>query len=331
MKKLTAEQVAELSPQMKQRYRKRLKTVQRNRKILSGCIIFIAAAAIIALLSVTVFFKVSEVKVVKAGTHYTAEEIIDAAGVDVGDSILLTKWNDVAKKVTEKLPYVLSVQIKKSIDGRVSLTVNDDKADKLVEFSDGYAVTDAELKVLEILKEKPESSQLTLVKMNLQGEAKLGVKIEFKDGDAAGELFKEIESAIKEVGLGRITGIDITDTNNIYLEYQNRYRLFLGDSGDIVYKLKEAKKIIAKEDESNPNQIGEINLSILKKVFVEPLDSLEETTTEVTQVTDTSDADGSTDITDETDTGKSDMTEETTEFDSENLPETETTGENENE
>lgn len=316
---------------MKQRYRKRLKTVQRNRKILSGCIIFIAAAAIIALLSVTVFFKVSEVKVVKAGTHYTAEEIIDAAGVDVGDSILLTKWNDVAKKVTEKLPYVLSVQIKKSIDGRISLTVNDDKADKLVEFSDGYAVTDAELKVLEILKEKPESSQLTLVKMNLQGEVKLGVKIEFKDGDAAGELFKKIESAIKEVGLGRITGIDITDTNNIYLEYQNRYRLFLGDSGDIVYKLKEAKKIIAKEDESNPNQIGEINLSILKKVFVEPLDSLEETTTEVTQVTDTSDADGSTDITDETDTGQSDMTEETTEFDSENLPETETTGENENE
>ena len=60
---------------------------------------------------------------------------------------------------------------------------------------------------------------------------------------------------------------------------------YLGNSEDIEYKLREAKKIIAEEDENDPNQIGEINLSILKKVYVEKLDTLEETTTAKKDVT----------------------------------------------
>ncbi len=65
----------------------------------------------------------------------------------------------------------------------------------------------------------------------------------------------------------------------------------MGDSADLAYKLKEAKKVIAQEDETDPKQIGEINLSIAKKVYVEPLETLEKTTAapkkEVTTVPET--------------------------------------------
>lgn len=316
-----------MSPQVRARYKKRLKTVQRNRRILTGIVVFIAAAAILALLSVTVLFKVSEVKVVKAGSHYTAEEIIEASGVETGDSMLLTKWDEVSDKVEAKLPYVLTLKINKTIGGRVSFTVSDDKADKLVKLSEGYAVTDADLKVLEILDAKPENTQLTVVKMALPEKIEVGKKIELEEGRVK-TLFETIESAVSESGLSRITGIDISDTNNIYLEYQSRYRLYLGDSSEILYKLKEAKKIIATEDEVNPNQIGEINLSILKKVYVEPLDSLEETTVAKTQEADVTDT---TDITDTTSTTTTTDTQGTTENTTENTSNMEATAENGNE
>ena len=76
MKKLTARQVAALSPEVRERYEKKLKKVTRNRRILTGIIAVVAVAAVFAVLSVTVLFNVSEIKVAKAGTHYKAEEII---------------------------------------------------------------------------------------------------------------------------------------------------------------------------------------------------------------------------------------------------------------
>ena len=92
MKKMTARQVAALSPEMRERYEKKLKKVTRNRRILTGIIAVVAVAAVFAVLSVTVLFNVSEVKVAKAGTHYKAEQILDAAGVEVGDNMITTDW-----------------------------------------------------------------------------------------------------------------------------------------------------------------------------------------------------------------------------------------------
>lgn len=323
-----------MSPQVRARYKKRIKTVQRNRRILTGIVVFIAAAAIIVLLSVTVLFNVSEVKVVKAGSHYTAEEIIEASGVEVGDNMLLTKWKEVSNKVETKLPYVLTLEIKKTIGGRVSFTVSDDKADKLVKLSKGYAVVDANFKVLEILNDKPKNTQLTMLKIELPNGVEIGNTIDFGEGSKTETVLETIMNAVNEVGLNKITGIDISDVNNIYLEYQSRYRLYLGDNSEILYKLKEAKKIIAEEDAINPNQIGEINLSILKKVYVEPLESLEETTvakTQVTQVTDTTDTTDTTDSTDTTDVTEVTDTEEPTEITTENTSNMEATAENGNE
>ena len=58
------------------------------RAILLQVVATVLVAAVFAVLSVTVLFNVSEIKVAKAGTHYKAEQILDAAGVEVGDDAL---------------------------------------------------------------------------------------------------------------------------------------------------------------------------------------------------------------------------------------------------
>lgn len=311
MKKLTARQIASMTPEARERYEKKLKIVTRNRRILFGIVAVVVVAAVFAVLSLTVLFNVSEVKVAKAGKHYQPEQIIEAADVDVGDNMVATNWDRVKEKVEKKLPYVLSLEIKKTVSGKITFSVVDDTATLVFKTSKGYALADANCKVLEIVKEKPKNKGLTLLTVKNRINADPGETISFAD-DGESILYDTIRTAIKNSGIGNITGIDISDPENIYLEYQNRYRLYLGNSEDIEYKLREAKKIIAEEDENDPNQIGEINLSILKKVYVEKLDTLEETTT------------AKKDVTTQPETTAPDSTDEPEEDETTTLPEEET-------
>ena len=311
MKKLTARQIASMTPEARERYEKKLKIVTRNRKILFGIVAVVVVAAVFAVLSLTVLFNVSEVKVAKAGKHYQPEQIIEAADVEVGDNMVATNWDRVKEKVEQKLPYVLSLEIKKTASGKITFSVVDDTATLVFKTSKGYALADANCKVLEIVKEKPKNKGLTLLTVKNRINADPGETISFSD-DGESILYDTIRTAIKNSGIGNITGIDISDPENIYLEYQNRYRLYLGNSEDIEYKLREAKKIIAEEDENDPNQIGEINLSILKKVYVEKLDTLEETTT------------AKKDVTTQPETTAPDSTDEPEEDETTTLPEEET-------
>lgn len=311
MKKLTARQIASMTPEARERYEKKLKIVTRNRRILFGTVAVVVIAAVFAVLSLTVLFNVSEVKVAKAGKHYQPEQIIEAADVDVGDNMVATNWDRVKEKVEQKLPYVLSLEIKKTVSGKITFSVVDDTATLVFKTSKGYALADANCKVLEIVKEKPKNKGLTLLTVKNRINADPGETISFAD-DGESILYDTIRTAIKNSGIGSITGIDISDPENIYLEYQSRYRLYLGNSEDIEYKLREAKKIIAEEDENDPNQIGEINLSILKKVYVEKLDTLEETTT------------AKKDVTTQPETTAPDSTDEPEEDETTTLPEEET-------
>lgn len=311
MKKLTARQIASMTPEARERYEKKLKIVTRNRRILFGIVAVVVVAAVFAVLSLTVLFNVSEVKVAKAGKHYQPEQIIEAADVDVGDNMVATNWDRVKEKVEQKLPYVLSLEIKKTASGKITFSVVDDTATLVFKTSKGYALADANCKVLEIVKEKPKNKGLTLLTVKNRINADPGETISFAD-DGESILYDTIRTAIKNSGIGSITGIDISDPENIYLEYQSRYRLYLGNSEDIEYKLREAKKIIAEEDENDPNQIGEINLSILKKVYVEKLDTLEETTT------------AKKDVTTQPETTAPDSTDEPEEDETTTLPEEET-------
>lgn len=311
MKKLTARQIASMTPEARERYEKKLKIVTRNRRILFGTVAVVVVAAVFAVLSLTVLFNVSEVKVAKAGKHYQPEQIIEAADVEVGDNMVATNWDRVKEKVEQKLPYVLSLEIKKTVSGKITFSVVDDTATLVFKTSKGYALADANCKVLEIVKEKPKNKGLTLLTVKNRINADPGETISFSD-DGESILYDTIRTAIKNSGIGNITGIDISDPENIYLEYQSRYRLYLGNSEDMEYKLREAKKIIAEEDENDPNQIGEINLSILKKVYVEKLDTLEETTT------------AKKDVTTQPETTAPDSTDEPEEDETTTLPEEET-------
>lgn len=278
MKKLTIEQMERMTPENRELYLRRLKKVKRNRRILAVAIAVVVVLAVAAVLSMTVFFNISSITVGKNGKIYTEQEIISASGLNVGDNMVRTDFKEVSLRIETMLPYVLSADIDKTFSGAVTITVKDNSASMIFKVKNGYAIADSQGKVLEIVKEIPKKNKLMVLKSSKEMKASPGKHIGFAD-EKEQELYEQICTALKNAKMyQKITGIDISSPSNIKIEYQGRFRIKIGSITDIDLKLMAATKTIAMEDESDPTEIGEVNVMNPKKVYINPLDTLEETT-----------------------------------------------------
>lgn len=278
MKRLDEETIANLSPEKKKKYFAQLKRAKRNRGILAAVVALLVIAAACFALSVTVLFNITKINVKNPGKYYKAEEIISASGLDIGNNIIRTDFENSAERIKMNLPYVLDVKIEKSLNGIVTISVTDGKKSKIVNCVGGYAITDEKDKVLEIVKTIPKNIELQTITTKSDVVAKLGKKFEFASKEEK-LLYTDLTTALTKSGIKNVTAINISNPNSIYVDVSNRFRLKLGTNTDLERKFQEAVKIIATENNLSEETIAEINLSILKKVYVTPVETLEETTT----------------------------------------------------
>lgn len=91
------------------------------------------------------------------------------------------------------------------------------------------------------------------------------------------ELIKSITDKVEKAQLNEITMLDISSLMSVKLSYQGRITLVLGEAENIASKLALARKVILRENQIDPQQYGEIDLTVDKKAYFKPL---KETTTE---------------------------------------------------
>lgn len=108
-------------------------------------IVAVAAAIIVACV---VFFRVNEVTVA-GNSRYTAEEIIEASGIEIGDNLIALSKSQVASRIRTQLPYVESVAIDRMLPDGVLLTVRERVAAAAVDSGDGRWLISAQGKLLE--------------------------------------------------------------------------------------------------------------------------------------------------------------------------------------
>ena len=71
-------------------------------------------AVVVCVLSLTVLFKVEAVNVF-GSTTYTAEEVISAAGVVLGDNLIRVSEDEISQNLQKKLPFINEVVIEKQL------------------------------------------------------------------------------------------------------------------------------------------------------------------------------------------------------------------------
>ena len=257
---------------MRRRKNKRKKLIIRA--VLGGT--FLVAGLVVALL---LFFNINKISVTGDGV-YSSEEIIRVSEIEIGDNLIFLSKNRINKLITEKLPYVGSVKLKRRLPAHLEIQVT--KTDAVFGIAqDGfYTLLDRDGKVLETNVEYIGTDK-TLLNAGKVVSAVVGEKIVLENE----KLFPRIEEVYEtceKVGLQDITEINITELHNIKVVYQGRITLELGktDGDRLSKKLAFGKAAIDKQNLEDNQFRGTINLKVEKKGYLQ-----EETTEPETEPT----------------------------------------------
>lgn len=251
---------------------------RKRRKRLSAYIVYyiifgILAVVILTVLSTTVLFNLSKYRIT-GDTVYTEQQIIDAAGVNVGDNLILMDAGAVKDRLIAALPYVDKVEVSRNIFtcaleiklNPATAVANVKKNDRYYLVSENGRIMDAELKAPDkncvvvlgfdpeyaksgdFLSVTDEGSRNMLTKLlravktydEIDDENEYEAQQKYDCVFALIELCKELDIS------GHIKTIDISSIYGIKLNYDNKLTLELGDMTDAKLKLTVGKNLIDK-------------------------------------------------------------------------------------
>lgn len=241
---------------------------RRNRNgsnILIYAFLTITLISLMVVLSLTVFFKASEITVVGAGERYSKEDIISAAGLNIGDNLFLADSDLVENNIEEKLAYIEKAELSKKFPSTFKITVKETKPDRIYNIGNNmYALCKGE-KVLEITDEYFCDYSYYDIPVK---EVKLGKKIVI-DKEIS-ETYNELIDAINKSKMDNITVISFKNKVDIKLVYNNQLVLKLGTTENINDKLITAMKVIERVKVKHGESVeGSINLKYLVEDNIE--------------------------------------------------------------
>ena len=251
---------------------------KKRRKRLSAYIVYyvifgILAAVILAVLSTTVLFNLSKYRIT-GDTVYTEQQIIDAAGVNTGDNLILMDVGAVRQRLIDKLPYVDKVEVRRNIfTCALEINLNPATAIANVKKNNVYYLVSENGRIMNANLKTPDKKCVVVTgfdpeyassgdflsvtdegSRNMLSKLLRAVKtydgIDDEDEYEAQQKYENVFMLIglcKDVGISEhITTIDITSIYSIKLTYDNKLTLELGDVTDAALKLTVAKNLIEK-------------------------------------------------------------------------------------
>ena len=219
--------------------------------IIGLSLFIVLLVAVGAVLSLTVLFPIKQITA-KGSEKYTSEQIVALSGINIGDNLFMSSVKTEALR--EKLPYIESVKIKRTLEGGVTLTIKD-AAPYACYYSDGaYHTVSRSGYVLESGEQKPDS----LFEIRAGGvKCVLGKAVVFSE-EGTKDLILEIGRLAEEYGL-KLNYIDVTDELALTVKAENRFVVNLGTSNYLDKKFAHLSGMIKNIGET---KTGKINLSM---------------------------------------------------------------------
>ena len=230
---------------------------RRRRVILSYAGVFIVIVVLAITLSLTVLFRTTDIRVEGGEVPYEAEEIIKTSGLSYNKSIFLSKKKAARKNLVETYPYIEDASVSVRIPSTQIIHISAAVPSYQVQFSGGYAVVSENSRILEV-NDKPKSGIPILKGLRLH-ETAPGEYITFEKSSTK-QILDEVVKNINDNNVENIYGIDISNTANIQLNYDNRITILLGLPEDVGYKLRTAKAIISQS--LNVTDKGTLDVSL---------------------------------------------------------------------
>lgn len=249
--------------------RKKQRKAAKRRRLTPFLIVvsvFLFAAAVY--LCLTMLFNVDRV-IIKGNTLYDELDLIETSGIEKGENLFEVDTAYAENKLYSVYNYVEEVEVKRSFPNAVTITIVEATPFSVIEEADGYTLVSAGGKVLERgLEEVPKGM------LSVRG---VSTVTSTEDNAKRMELMKKIIGAMQELEMEKYVFLDLTETLEITMIYDNRVKVSLGNELEIPYKLQFADSVISEKlpktgyqfvDASVPGKI------MTKEMTVSPWDSL---------------------------------------------------------
>lgn len=203
------------------------------------------------------FFRVAEIRIT-GFESYTEAQIREQIAIEEGDNLFSFEPAEIEETLRKTLPFLGDVKVSRKWPSTVIVEVKERRVDLLMKVGeDGYLLS-GDLRVLgkvgggEIV---PGVTQLTAgaVIRCLVGET-----VSFRES-RMGKDFTELYSCIERYNMGKkIVSIDMASRFDIYLNYDNRFTIYLADVSNVDLKLRFLAEILLRLGD---NDHGTIDLS----------------------------------------------------------------------
>ncbi|MBE6638387.1 MAG: FtsQ-type POTRA domain-containing protein [Ruminococcaceae bacterium] len=248
--------------------RQRRKEARRKKSIR---IFFMVLFSVMILIMIYVFakffFRVRSIDVT-CGERYSEEEILQASGVSKDEILFTVDEKEVEDAIQKKLPFIVSVSVKRQYPGTIEIKVTETNADFYVHVSDMCVVLSRELKVLDVVESRVQMEllygKLLPVTTPPTRNAVVGEMLEFIDHKDSGFLTALLDTIDVCQMREHINSISAETRFNIRLDYQGEFEIKLGNTSDFETKLLFAKQIISK---FAPGTTGTVSVEDPEKGF----------------------------------------------------------------
>ncbi len=239
----------------------------------------ITAVVIAIVFGMSIFFKVGEV-LVSGGSKYSANDVTEAAGVEMGSNLISVSRAQISGNIISKLPYVDKVRVGINLPDTVIIEITELDVVYAVEDDDGEwwfmndqgriiqktdkVTAEGYTRVLGVKIEPPQVGQQAVAK-----EAEPELTMEETTGETGGisgtdvitppaamtgtpeaEKLSIVLTILQELSTNSISGdidsVDVTNSTAIELSYDERFKVNLGDLSRLSYKISALKATVNK-------------------------------------------------------------------------------------
>lgn len=206
---------------------RRRKTKQRRRGRHPGLYIVLSTVLILAAVAAAcmVFFRVGDVTV-QGNVRYTAQEIIDVAGVRMGDNLFTLRASAISRELRGRLPYIRSVSVRRVLPDAVAITVTEGRAVAAVGQEGQWWLVDEDCKLLE--RSAATGGLPTVAGVDPLVPAEGTYLAAAAEQSLRVERLGELLGALSECGLlDKLSGVDLTEDYRVSFVYDGRFTVHL--------------------------------------------------------------------------------------------------------
>ncbi len=278
-KQLAKEQKKQQELQKKQQAqdrRKRINRVRRKRRrkrnralyYILALIVIVAAGAI---LSTTVFFQIETITV-EGTQRYTAEQIAQYGGVQIGDNLFRINLDQIEEQAVEGCTTLDSIQVRRSLPNTLVFICQEAEAKYGILGGDQIYILSSAGRIIDITQRLDSYPDLVL----LSGPDVTGLNIgDFLEQDSFNSLTSALDAA-SAAGIDGIRGAAM-DGVEVSLNYQDRVTIRLGNVLDLDYKFSLVSEVLFTRVGSS--EAGVLDASVEGRVTFRPMPLAEQSKT----------------------------------------------------